>query len=262
MTTFDAPRDDLVRMVGFTPTFTRAKADDGGDDGFLGRATIRFSVFDRWTEIESWFEGNFMESISRGAFRKTMKERRDRIRVLFNHGHDPSTGQKPLGSIAELVEDPDAARGEVDLFAAGYVEELVPALRAGEFGASFMFSVVRDEWNDEPKPSTANPKGLPERTITEVKLYEFGPVTFPAYDDASAGMRSGTDAYLARALADPRVRERLTIRTPDADAAREGTSVDGAALPPDEGTPDAPPTSGTRRVRTSTRVAAALAAAA
>jgi hypothetical protein len=27
-----------------------------------------------------------------------------------------------------------------------------------------------------------NPKGMPERTITEAKVFEFGPVTYPAYE--------------------------------------------------------------------------------
>jgi hypothetical protein len=31
---------------------------------------------------------------------------------------------------------------------------------------------------------------LPERTIKELRLFEFGPVTFPAYQSATAGVRS------------------------------------------------------------------------
>ena len=34
--------------------------------------------------------------------------------------------------------------------------------------------------------SSYKPTGLPERTITEAKVMEFGPVTFPAYEDATA----------------------------------------------------------------------------
>jgi hypothetical protein len=37
---------------------------------------------------------------------------------------------------------------------------------------------------------------MPERTIREVQLFEFGPVVFPAYPAATAGMRSLTDHYL------------------------------------------------------------------
>jgi len=31
-------------------------------------------------------------------------------------------------------------------------------------------------------------EALPERTIREAKLYEFGPVTFPTYAGATAGL--------------------------------------------------------------------------
>jgi len=64
-----------------------------------------------------------------------------------------------------------------------------------------MFQVVQDSWDYEPAVSDYNPEGLPERTITEVRLYEAGPVTWPASPEASSGIRSairsGTDAYYA-----------------------------------------------------------------
>jgi len=44
--------------------------------------------------------------------------------------------------------------------------------------------------NDKPERSDYNPDALPERTIHEVELFEFGPVTFPAYAGATAGVRS------------------------------------------------------------------------
>ena len=52
-----------------------------------------------------------------------------------------------------------------------------------------------EQWDREPKPSDTNPDGLPERSITEVRLHEAGPVTWPANPDATAGVRSGADWY-------------------------------------------------------------------
>jgi phage head maturation protease len=58
---------------------------------------------------------------------------------------------------------------------------------------------VRENIDKTTQASSYNPTGLPERTITEAKVMEFGPVTFPAYEGATAGVRSLTDWYLEAA---------------------------------------------------------------
>jgi hypothetical protein len=55
--------------------------------------------------------------------------------------------------------------------------------------------VMDDAWVDKPARSVYNPSGLPERTIARAKVFEFGPVTFPASPSASAGIRSATDHF-------------------------------------------------------------------
>jgi hypothetical protein len=162
-----------------------------------------FAVLNQWTEINSIFEGAFMERFAPGAFKKTIRENRDSMRVLLEHGHDPSIGNKPLGAIRTLREDGEGAFYEVDLLDAGYVrEDILPGLEKGLYGASFRFRVIREEVVEEPKASAQNPKGLPERTVKEAEVMEFGPVTFPAYSGASAGIRSVTDEF--RFLGDTR----------------------------------------------------------
>lgn len=204
-----APVDNLVRAWA-GPQAISVRADDEGDGNTL---LGHFAVFDTWTEIDSWYEGRFLERIAPGAFVQTFKERGDKIRVLYDHGGDPSIGNKPLGAIDVLREDDEGAYYEVDLFDASYVNDLKPALRAGQLGASFRFRVTAEERVEAPKPSKENPAGLPERTITGAEVYEFGPVTFPAYPEASAGMRSRTDEFLDHFINDPkfvaRFRERV-----------------------------------------------------
>jgi hypothetical protein len=53
---------------------------------------------------------------------------------------------------------------------------------------------------------------MDERTLTDMDLYEFGPVTFPAYDEATAGVRCGTDEFLDSLAKDPRFVARFTER--------------------------------------------------
>lgn len=206
------PVDNLVRARYDTGAAT-LRAEGEGESS--GRTLFGyFAVFDRWTEIDSWFEGRFMERIGDKAFERTFAERGDKIRVLYDHGHDPSIGNKPLGAPDVLRSEKGVgAYYESELFESNYVEELMPALRAGQLGASFRFRVTGEEWVEPKRATNHNPDKLPERTITDVDLYEFGPVTFPAYADATAGVRStGTDAFIEHMLDDPRFVARFTER--------------------------------------------------
>lgn len=159
---------------------------------------VRFSTFNTWYEIDSWYEGKFLERTVPGAFKQTIKEDRSSVKVLYDHGFDFQVGNKVLGAIEDLREDPDSPIGEVPLFDTTYNRDLLPGLEAGVYGSSFRFRVTKESWDDEPKASEYNPLGIPERTIQAVRLFEFGPVTFPANPDSTAGLRSLTDSYYER----------------------------------------------------------------
>jgi HK97 family phage prohead protease len=166
-----------------------------GDDGAMPTLAGHFAVFNSPAVINSILEGNFIERIAPAAFNATIAEDRVAMRCLFQHGMDFLAGDKPLGPILTLREDSIGAFYEVPLLDARYVRDLVPGLEAGVYGASFCFRVIREEWDEEPDPSDLNPDGLPERVLLEVRVLEFGPVTFPAYADATAGVRSMTDRF-------------------------------------------------------------------
>jgi HK97 family phage prohead protease len=188
-----AVRDSLIR--GVYPVELRAAGESDAPPTLFGH----FAVFNRWTKIDSLWEGEFMESIAPGAFAKTIKENGANVRVLFNHGQDSSMGNQVLGSIAELREDYEGAYYEVPLYD-GIPELLMSGLRDGQYGASFRFSVMKEAMEQKPKRTDWNPDGIPQRTIQEVDLREFGPVTWPAYPDATAAVRSLTDEFIVRRL--------------------------------------------------------------
>jgi HK97 family phage prohead protease len=203
------PRDNLFRGAeSWRPELTR-DADDDGMPTLHGH----FAVFDRWTEIDSLFEGHFLERIAPGAFTKTFKEQRSEMRVLLQHGMDPQAGDKPLGPIEVLEEDEIGGRYSVPLLDTSYNRDIVPGLEAGLYGASFRFRVMREEIEEEPGRSEHNPDGITERTIKEAQVFEFGPVTFPAYQEATAGVRSLRPADLHAALAERELAEAEAVRT-------------------------------------------------
>ena len=177
----DYPRDNLYRAM------------QGGLTSEDGRTlTVRLAPHDQWAEIQSVTEGHFMERFTKTAYRKTLADHLPKI--LFNHGKDPQIGEKPISTTDEAGVD------EISPFARGQIldglpELVVDGLRKGVYGASHRFSVVRESWVDNPLGGAHNPGKLPERTITEAQLFELGPVTWPAYAQASASLRSVTDEY-------------------------------------------------------------------
>lgn len=229
----------VIRSGGVTPTLSalpvRADSGDVPADGRLGTLLVDFSRFNSWYEINSFWEGRFLERTVRGSFRKTIAERGSRVKVLFNHGFDFHIGDKILGVPEVLEERSTSPHMEVPLLDTSYNRDLEPGLRAGGYGSSFMFEVLGESWDREPEKSDYNPEGLPERTITEVRLLEAGPVTWPANPDATAGMRSasGTD-WLVEQLQqrDKDLREDL-VRSLAGFRAMNGlrTPSEGAATP-------------------------------
>jgi hypothetical protein len=218
------PSIDLVRHIALAPEFRTA---DAGDDESLGLLTGMFTTFGDWYEVDSVWEGKFMERVASGATEATIRDDRAGMRVLFDHGFDPSIGNKVLGPIDVLEEKSNGAYYEVPLLDTSYNRDLLPGLRKGLYGASFRMKVLADQWDDEPKPSRSNPKGIPERTITRVWVGEFGPVTFPANANASANVRSATDQYYTQ------------LRSRDADAFDAAVRAAGRVPSDITGRPDA-----------------------
>lgn len=230
---------EQVRAVAPRLSGIEVRADGDGDGP--AHLTGHFSVFNVWYEINSWFEGRFLERIAPGAFKRTFNAAAaasdpHRIQVLLEHGYDPTVGDKPLGVWGELREDSTGAFYDVELFdEASYVRDLMPAFRSGVYGSSFRFRVIVDEWNDEPGVSDHNPEGIAERTIREMRVFEFGPTVFPASPTATAGLRSQTDEFYQRLRSrDPKAYDDLLarsreLRTPDDGPAGDGTPDEGLA---------------------------------
>lgn len=202
-------RDDPSADPNTDPAADPAPADDGN----LGRLFVQFSPFNTPYEINSMWEGRFIEQTLPGAFKKTISESKRSdgtfsTKMLFNHGSDMAIGDKPLAVADRFDEVRNTSyHGPVlegNLINTDYNRnQIQPLLEARALGSSFMFEVINEEWRNEPDPSPTNPDGLPERDIKEVRAFEAGPVTWPASPTASAGLRSrcGTDAWMEQVAA-------------------------------------------------------------
>lgn len=138
------------------------------------------SVFDH--PIDSGTRGHPQTTYVRpGAFTRTLKNNRDQIQVLFNHGHDPRYGELPIGTIKQLEEDRRGLRASVELHDGPDNENIRAALASGALRAmSIQFETMQEDFSEDGT----------ERNIREVKLWEFGPVTFPANTAAVASLHS------------------------------------------------------------------------
>jgi hypothetical protein len=213
-----------------------------------------FSTFNEWYEIDSWFEGQFLERVAPGAYSETIQGDKSSMRVLYDHGFDPQLGNKPLGPLSTLREDAIGGYYEVPLLDTDYNRNFVlPALRGllmsgetvgSQLGASFRFIVRMDQWDRSGKVTIDNPKGLPLRTITNAQVLELGPVTFPANEGASSGVRSTTDAFIDRLRHDPVALARFTDRTSPKVVQRMFASVPAAPFADTSKTPKPPAASG------------------
>ena len=228
------PRDNLYRAV--IPGVEYRSADDETDK--RPRLEGHFARFGEWNRIESYFEGTFLERIDPGAFARTFKNKGTRMPVLFQHGQDPEIGDKVIAATEELREDEEGPFFRARVLE-GLPELVMSGLREGRYGVSYRFRILKEEFDHKPKKSAHNPDAIPERTIQEAEVFEYGPVTFPADEGASVSVRSLTDAYLAPDLLrdllhDPdKVRELLAARP---ELSRIDPALDSAledALPDD-----------------------------
>lgn len=185
----EMPREDLRREMAPSLSTIEIRQDEGAIPVLSGH----FARFNEWTEIDSLFEGRFMERVRQGSFLDSFKARTPKI--TFNHGRDPDLGDKLLGSPVTVGEDVIGGTYEAPLFP-NVPPLVVDGLRAGAYGSSFRFTVDEDEIVRRPERSAHNPEGLPERSIVKASVFEIGPVTYPAYAGATAAIRSITDEFL------------------------------------------------------------------
>lgn len=123
--------------------------------------------------------GLFEEVIAPGAFTRAIQE--DDCRGLFNHDPNWIMGRKSAGTL-RLSEDAIGLAYSITLPATGHGDHVGQAVTRGDVsGSSFSFDVLPDgerwDW-----PTAAGM--LPRRTLLSVKLWDVGPVTFPAYVEA------------------------------------------------------------------------------
>jgi uncharacterized protein len=173
------PRTGMRERRVFDIEDLEIRADDGKPPEIHGHA-IRYGV---WSQDL----GGFRERIMPGAARKTITE--SDIRALFNHDPNYVLGRNKAGTL-DLSEDDRGLRNVIRPPETQTIGDLViePMRRGDITQQSFGFRTIRDEWRE---PAQATKKdGLWERDVLELQLFDVSIVTFPAFTQASAHVRS------------------------------------------------------------------------
>jgi HK97 family phage prohead protease len=167
-------------------------------DGAESRALSGYAaVFGQRTSIMGLFD----ERIAPGAF--SVAVARDDVRALFNHDANYVLGRTSAGTL-RLSEDAYGLRYDIDVPDTSAGRDVLTLVSRGDVqGSSFAFEVEAEEWDHTAQP--------PLRTITRVKLYDVGPVTFPAYEQTSVSARCRQEAACASVDTLTRERSRWTL---------------------------------------------------
>ena len=153
---------------------TELRAHEDGDKRTISGYA---AVFDSRADI-----GPFTEEIARGAFSDVLD---DEVVALFNHQPDHVLGRTSAGTL-RLKQDDHGLHMEVDLNPDDPdAMTLHSRVQRGDInGMSFSFSV------DEADEELGTKDGKRHRIIRRVaRLYDTGPVTFPAYSQTEVSAR-------------------------------------------------------------------------
>lgn len=126
--------------------------------------------------------GEFVEQIAPGAFSASLSS--DDIVCCFNHDFNQLLGRKSSGTL-KLSDSAEGLQFRCQLDRSNPTHQSVYAsVKRGDLnGCSFQFTVQDDDWHQDGRTIL--------RTLKKVKLFELGPVVFPAYPQGtSVGARA------------------------------------------------------------------------
>ena len=180
--------DDATMLAAtMTDTIEQRWCITGADEKRIAYTTLDLRQADNGTTLYGYaavFDSPsepmpFVEYVKRGAFSKTIKDGAD-VRLLIDHEGVPlartksgtlrlKEDERGLAVEAELDPmNPDAAR-------------VISAMKRGDLSQmSFAFRTIKDSWSDDRAV----------RELREVQLFDVSVVTFPAYEQTVAEIRS------------------------------------------------------------------------
>jgi uncharacterized protein len=176
---------------------------EDGTSSISGYAAVFYRADNPGTEFELW-EG-YVERIMPGAFDRAIVE--DDVRALFNHDSNFVLGRNKSGTLS-LSVDSIGLRYDIDLPDTQAGRDAKTSIQRGDIdGSSFAF--IADSVNRR------SVDGVEIREVVKARLFDVGPVVYPAYAATTADTRAAKDDYEAW-----QEQERKALRDRDSIACR------------------------------------------
>lgn len=172
----------------------------------------RAASYNVWTTLYESKYSVVRERINKGAFANALKEKQD-VRGLFNHDPNFVLGRTASGTLT-LTDTEEGLEYEIEPPETDTVRDLVlvPMERGDITGSSFAFS-VRDggeKWTEYEEGG----RDVYEREVTDADLYDVSPVTYPAYEASTSGLRSAALPHELRGRIEAREKTRSKAPAP------------------------------------------------
>lgn len=153
--------------------------------------------YDGTAATEYHLDDDMAERIMPGAFDRAIAEGQD-VRGLFNHDPNCVLGRTKSKTM-RLSIDASGLAYEIEPGNTTVAKDVAEHLTRGDVsGSSFSFIATDSRWTELTE--AGNTRWI--REILSVDLYDVGPVTFPAYETTTAGVRSCLESTEARASLD------------------------------------------------------------
>ncbi len=181
-----------MTIAGITTRLPELRADTDQPKQITGYGAVYYRAGEPGTEY--WLWNDTVERIMPGAFDEAVRTAAD-VRSAFNHDFNFLLGRTTAGTLL-LSLDATGLKYEVTPPATrADVLELVQ--RRDVSGSSFMFVPVSTTWKEERIDGNT----IYIREITNVELFEVGPVGWPAYEATTAEARGNTPAAVTSRFA-------------------------------------------------------------
>ena len=160
------------------------KRSEGEGQCVEGYAAVFWDAEDPGSEY--WLWEDLCERIDSACFNRAIAEQQP-CRCFVNHDPNYRLGRCDKGTL-RLKVDSRGLQYSADIPDTQVGKDTAADLANGNLdGSSFSFSVTGQRWEDVKKQDGSF---MTIRTITDVDLFDVGPVSIPAYEATTAGLRS------------------------------------------------------------------------